>query len=195
MKKIILAIFIMLMSVTAIAAVNSDTMVVNGWGKLSQEQQQQILNQISKSASESDASNFVGITPKQLDSYVNLGERFGKMLGGAAKEVGIAANEFVNTPVGKWTLFLIIWKVMGGMLIHLFGGIFIFIMSTSILIWITKRSYCNIVYKYDETKTNIFGNHPLLRKDIERTNEDVVTVFLLFEAVIIVITLITIFSY
>lgn len=49
---------------------------------------------------------------------------FAHALAIAAKELGITINEFLDTPAGKLTAALIIWKVAGPALIHVLYGIF-----------------------------------------------------------------------
>lgn len=61
-------------------------------------------------------------TTEKIDKWVNVGERIGKMMGGAAKEVGIAVNDFVKTPVGQMTAALIIWNYIGSALVHVIAG-------------------------------------------------------------------------
>lgn len=53
---------------------------------------------------------------KDLDKakqWVEFGEMIGKAIGSTAKELNVAVNEFVQTPVGKMALVLIVWKVAG----------------------------------------------------------------------------------
>lgn len=48
-----------------------------------------------------------------LQSIANIGEQIGKGLGSAAKELGIAANEFANSKVGTIAIVIILWHFIG----------------------------------------------------------------------------------
>ena len=103
-------------------------------------------------------------TVDKIDEWVNLGERIGKMFGGAAKEIGVAANEFVATPVGKWTMALIIYKVAGTDLLKIVGA-FTLLFAT----WAAARKLrlaAGETVEYDLAKPNWFGNYPV--KSIHR---------------------------
>lgn len=124
-----LMMFMLLVSLfaPAHAALNSDSVAQAGFNKLTEQQKADILKQVADASAKSEVSTVVaGVTPTKVDEWVTLGERIGKIMGGAAREVGIAVNDFVKTPVGQLTMFLIVWKVMGGMLIHLAGGLIVF---------------------------------------------------------------------
>lgn len=124
-----LIIFMLLVTlvVPAHAALNSDSVAQAGFNKLTEQQKAEILKQVADASANSDVTTAVAsVTPTKVDEWVTIGERVGKIMGGAAREVGIAVNDFVKTPVGQLTMFLIVWKVMGGMLIHLLGGIIVF---------------------------------------------------------------------
>ena len=92
-----------------------------GWDKLSDVQKAEIQKQIAEQAAR--AANAPLVSVEKIDEYTQAGERVGKMLGGAAKELGVAVNTFIDTPAGKWTLALIIWKLMGASLTHIFGAV------------------------------------------------------------------------
>lgn len=110
--KNLIAVVMCMFAFPAFAAINNiDT---NG---LTEAQKAQLVQQAEqmKNATPLDTAN-------KVDQWVNIGEKIGKMLGGAAKEVGIAVNEFVQTPVGKMTAVLIVWNYMGSMIVHVLSG-------------------------------------------------------------------------
>lgn len=51
-------------------------------------------------------------TVEKLDQWSEISLKFAKAIGVAAKEVGVATNEFLGTPAGKFTAALILWKVL-----------------------------------------------------------------------------------
>jgi hypothetical protein len=50
-------------------------------------------------------------------------EGFAKAINIAAKELGVTVNDFLGTDAGKLTAVLIIWKVAGASIAHLFFGL------------------------------------------------------------------------
>ncbi len=94
------AIVLMMVSFSA-SAIDSRDIEKAGFDKLPASQQAQIIAQVEQ------ATNNGNAVPATANTILDVGERFvqmgsnlGKGLGQAAKEVGVAANEFVKTPVG-----------------------------------------------------------------------------------------------
>lgn len=155
MKKLLLAALLMF-SMSAHAAIDVNTAGLTPSQKADlvkmaeQMREQQASPVIAKSE---DIADTVG-------KWANVGEQFGKMIGGAAKEVGIAVNEFLKTPVGIMTAGLIIFNYVGGPIIHVTLGLLIFAVGMTLVTWFIRRSTAMKV-EYDLTKTNWFGNHPV----------------------------------
>lgn len=61
-------------------------------------------------------------------------EGFAKALVVAAKEIGVSANEFLQTDAGKLTAVLIVWKVAGTGLLSFFSGM-MFIALGQLVAW------------------------------------------------------------
>lgn len=51
--------------------------------------------------------------PSQLNEWAQLGQNIGQGLVGAAKEMGVAANDFAQTAIGKTVIVMLIWKFFG----------------------------------------------------------------------------------
>lgn len=140
-----------------------NTVAEAGFDKLSAEQQAQIVQSIT--AAQSKETDVVD----KVDKWVNVGERIGKMVGGAAKEIGVAANEFVQTDVGKMTAMLIVWNYMGSdvvnIFVHVVGGMMFIVIGLPTVFFIMRRSRDTVV-TYSDTKTNLLGN-PVVEK-VER---------------------------
>lgn len=132
---------------------------------------------------------------EKIDQWVNVGEKVGKMMGGAAKEVGIQVNEFVKTPVGQMTAFLIIWNYMGSMAVHVFGGLLIFITSFGLLTWFSRRlRTIEIVYD-KEAGRNWLGQYNVKSKNISAIGSDEFGFLLFGYAAALAVSLITIFTW
>ena len=92
-------------------------------------QQAAVVTQIAASVEQNAAGigSLAGDTSvEDIDQWVDLGEKVGKMLGGTAKELGIAANEFAKSPLGVMAMVLIIWNYAGADLYGFIVGIFWF---------------------------------------------------------------------
>jgi hypothetical protein len=69
-----------------------------------------------------------------MGEYAELGKKYGIALSEVAKSIGTTVNELAQTPVGKFMLVMVAYRVMGESLIGVLGGVIWF--STMIPIWI-----------------------------------------------------------
>lgn len=59
---------------------------------------------------------------KEIANYGDVAKGIAEAIGIAARELGIAVNEFVDSDAGKLTVVLIIWHVFGGQLLAVIGA-------------------------------------------------------------------------
>lgn len=184
-----------LISFSAFAGTNPDVIRTAGWENLSESQRAEITKMVADKSAAAVASP-IGAVPDvhKIDEYVAVGERVGKMMGGAAKEVGVAVNEFINTPVGKWTMFLIVWKYMGAMAMHFFGGMCVLLVG-AVTMFALFRRMTNLEVTYDQTKTNFFGNHPKISKTRSAFGADDFWAIFLGSAAFVAASMICIFTF
>jgi hypothetical protein len=96
--------------------------------------------------------------PKKVNEWVNVGDNISTALITAAEKLGIAADKFIDSKTGKLIVVLIVWKVMGGAIVHIAGGAIFWIVSTFIL-WMVFRKTC--VYdtiEYTNVEGKLFRN-------------------------------------
>ena len=78
-----------------------------------------------------------GLTPQltvdNVEKWSQVGKNVADAVAATAKGLSIEANEFIKTPVGKVTFFLITWKFFGAKLWTIIGGIFAWIILGSII--------------------------------------------------------------
>lgn len=104
-------------------------------------------------------------TLERIQMYVEVGKGIGAGLGEAARGLGVAVNEFAGTPVGKITMFLIAYKVIGGEIIDLALGIIWF--AITIPLWVSLfRKIClyesvKEVVVDGKVKERIYKNHDI----------------------------------
>ena len=194
MKKLLVGLMLSTVSLFAAAQISSQSLEQAGFNKLSETQKAEIVAQIAKNNEQKTDL----VDAKQLEvkaeKWVDLGERMGKMLGGAAKEVGVAVNDFVKTPVGQLTMLLIVWSYIGNALVHIFGGIFIIIVGLSMCMYWARR--CVDVYtEYDPEKVDIFGRARVRRVRRDAFSSDAIAGFTITSIVIIGIGLTVMLSF
>lgn len=76
---------------------------------------------------------------RETEAWANLGANIGTAVVSAAREVGIAANEFSQTSLGRVVTFVVVYKIMGrdalgvivGVTVLLFGMCMCIIMTRS----------------------------------------------------------------
>lgn len=161
MRHLIVFVTLLFISFTSVAGIDSKTVYSAGWEQLSESEKAEFLKNVADKAKKNSGPEATVSTVKNVSEWVDVGQKIGQMMGGAAKEVGVAVNDFVKTPVGQWTMALIIWKFMGSALVHVFGGLLVLIVGFSFIIFLMKRSV-SVVTKYDSEKVDMFGRSRLL---------------------------------
>ena len=184
MKKFLIAAAMMLSLSVANAAVDIDTR------GLTESQKAQLVQQAEQMKKATPLE-----TAEKVDKWVDVGERLGKMMGGAAREVGIAVNDFVKTPVGMMTAGLIVWNYMGSMLIHVVGGFTILFITFGLLTWYSGRLR-EVTITYDkEAGRNWLGRYPVLKREVTAMESDSWGFLLFGYAVSLAVSLFAIFSW
>ena len=89
----------------------------------------------------------------EVDAWTDLGQNIGRAAVGAAKEVGMAANEFAQTPLGIVTTTIVVYKLIGKDAVHFLLGSCMIFFGTLIGLWASRRRY---VRQY-EYRTVLFG--------------------------------------
>lgn len=145
MKKILMiaaSFLLMSMGHAAQVDVNDEKYMLN------EEQKTQVLAMIddlnAKRAAQKGPNTSAAVR-EEAAKWGELGANMGRAAVGAAKEVGMAANEFVSTPLGKVTMGIVIYKVIGRDIIK-------FIMGFSILVFfLTTGHYFLRMKRYSGT--------------------------------------------
>ena len=92
--------------------------------------------------------NQIDATVEKAHGWVGIGKELGQAFDGALGSLTQRSNEFAVTPVGKFTMFIVAWKVMGdqaiGVLnavVHLFCGFLELAIFLPLIIW-SYRKLC-----------------------------------------------------
>lgn len=89
-------------------------------------------------AEQMKAAKLKSETPvEKAKQYAEVGQMVGQALAATAKEMNVAVNDFATSPVGKMTMFLIVWKFFGNDVMHfMIGGLFLIVFG-----WLWNKYY------------------------------------------------------
>ena len=191
MKKFFVAI-LMMFSISAWAGNTSDAVNSAGFSKLSEAEKAEVIKMVADKASQKDV--MPTMTEDKVEKWVKIGSNIGQGLAGAAKEVGVAVNDFATTPVGQLTMMLIVWHMIGAQLIHVFGGIMIWIVGIAIIRHMVARAYPSKITYSKEVK-NFFGNYVVEKSEPIAIDDGNAAGWLFAYGVVLVAGLIAIFTF
>ena len=127
MKKLLAIVALVLaFAVPAAAQTGCDALEVNGLPE-------SVVIELKKKCLDL-AKPVTSISVDSMGEYAELGKKYGIALSEVAKSVGTTVNELAQTPVGKFMLVMVAYRVMGDDVIGVAGGVIWF--ATMIPIWI-----------------------------------------------------------
>jgi len=141
MKKLFkILLVLLLVSANANALSSKD---IQGFNDLTVQQQAEIIKTVADKKAQIDQEKLVPVTTvvQETEKWVNLGTSIGKGLASTAKELGVAVNDFAKTNVGQWTMFLIIFNIMGDEIIHFIFGILILLIGVTFTTVLLNRRF------------------------------------------------------
>ena len=193
MKKFF-AVILMAVSFSAFAGNDSETVRNAGFARLSEAEKAEVIKMVADKAASKDASVPAALTEDKVEKWVKIGSNIGQGLAGAAKEVGVAVNDFSQTPVGQLTMLLIVWHMIGAQLIHVLGGILIWIVGIAIIRHMVARAYPSKITYSKEVK-NIFGNYVVEKVEPMAISDDNAAGWLFAYGIVLIAGLIAIFTF
>ena len=193
MKKFFVAI-LMMVSISAWAGNTSDAVNSAGFSKLTEAEKAEVIKIVADKASSKDSSVPVALAEDRVEKWVKIGSNIGQGLAGAAKEVGVAVNDFSQTPVGQLTMLLIVWHMIGAQLIHVFGGIMIWIVGIAIIRHMVARAYPSKITYSKEVK-NVFGNYAVEKVEPMAIDDSNAAGWLFAYGIVLIAGLIAIFTF
>lgn len=107
-------------------------------GKLRIACEQAKLDQKAAQNTVSNAADLTkGLTPEKISAIGQTAQEIAKAIGAAAKELGVAANDFLFTPAGLLVLFGIFWKLFMVQAVGIIGLV--------IVLWVTRWWFLRIL--------------------------------------------------
>lgn len=89
----------------------------------------------------------VDTTVEKAHGWVGISKELGQAFDSALSSLTIRSNEFAGTKVGKFTMFIVAWKVMGdeaaeflNVCVHILGGFIELIIFLPLLVWSYRRT-------------------------------------------------------
>lgn len=130
------------------------------------------IKQLSDSAAQlkQENGNPSAVIRREAEAWGELGGNMGKAIVAAAKEIGVEANNFSQTPLGKIVTFVVLYKIVGAKIIAALAGIVIGIAGWILGIWfIRTRHWSATKYEYIPT---LFGLYNVKRVVEVRAGHD-----------------------
>lgn len=183
MKKI-LAILALSIASSTFAGVASQNGAYVDVSKLTSEQVAQINKQVADM--QSQPTNISANVRKEAEAWSELGANMGKAMVGAAREVGVAANEFGQTSLGKVVVGIVTYKVVGRDILGVIFGSVILVFGYGLALWlfITKR-WSDVQYEYEPVLWGMYKRQRVIKS---HTDNDVVTTKVLAGGVLLLLT-------
>lgn len=174
-----------------------------------QQQQQQGENKeeyvtVSVPKSSLTPQQQLNLKQQEVHGWVGIGKEVGEAVNGSLEAITHNANDFAHTGVGKVTMALVIWKVLGDQAVHIIAGFLILVIGLPLWIWSYRRTCLPRRILIENTilpdKTHTKKWQIVNDRDPDnRSKNELHDVFLVVHylglAVYIIILLITVFSY
>lgn len=164
MKQLFVALMMVVMSSMAFAGerVSIDT------SKLTAEQKEQLGKMVLQDSPKTDGEL------DMLEKAARFGQIIGSGIGAAARELGIAVNEFSQTTPGRVAMLILIWKYMGDAILGVMVGIPVLVLG----MWVgwkmvhrgRQRNYTR-EYVYVPVLWGLFNRRKLAKEVYNRNSE------------------------
>lgn len=194
-KRLIMGLILGVLALPISAFAKIDSVDLRG---LSEEQKAQLVQQAEQMKQQSGTNETIiekVSNPENLNKWVEVGKGMGIAIAEVAQHVGMAADKFLESSAGKITLALIIWKVIGTDLVHVFGGIAFMLVFIPMWFYFFKRICLVKSIRYLKPTD---GYKTIKEYEFCPSDDDYVNgtraIMLLVLALIVVVGLVTIFS-
>lgn len=164
MKQMFVALMMVVMSSMAFAGerVSIDT------SKLTAEQKEQLGKMVVQDSPKTDGEL------DMLEKAARFGQIIGSGIGAAARELGIAVNEFSQTTPGRVAMLILVWKYMGDAILGVMVGIPVLVLG----MWVgwkmvhrgRQRNYTR-EYVYVPVLWGLFNRRKLAKEVYNRNSE------------------------
>jgi len=106
---------------------------------LAQQQNQDEMVTVTVPKSSLSVQQQASIQQEHAKTWIGIGKEFGDAVNSGLAAVTTQSNNFAQTPVGKITVFLIAWKILGDQITHFIGGTLEILIFLPLWIWSYRR--------------------------------------------------------
>lgn len=133
---------------------------------------------------------------KRIDTYgkwVGIGKEVGVAVNSSLEAITNQADHFSQTGVGKFTMVIVAWKVIGDQLIHVVGGLLEILIILPIWIW-SYRKFCTSHRVLVKKEAGFWGAKEYHTTELE-SDGDVFWGHWIAAFFLLLVVLLTVFSY
>lgn len=135
---------------------------------LTKEQQAELTAQAAKMKSPEGIS---AAARKEVGAWADLGTNIGTAMVSAAKEVGVAANEFSQTGLGRIVTGIVVYKIMGRDILGVAVGSFVILFGFTIATWLLfTRRFGEVKYEYKPMLWGLWQRRVITEYKIDNDN-------------------------
>jgi hypothetical protein len=166
MKNCVLAIVFALFSTLSLAQSNQSTVVnVSNLTKEQQSAVQDVANQMAEKKSNAPAilQAIQNIDSTKVRGWAEAGTEAGKAVGNFAKEIGVVAQTFLDSFVGKATFVLVFMNYGGGKLAQFAFNVFAFVALTPLFSFFMWKVFKRFVLQVITTTEKKLHTNPFYR--------------------------------
>lgn len=100
-------------------------------------------------------------TAAKAREWVEIGNALGEGMAATAEKMGVVANDFAKSPLGKLAMVLIIWNYMGESLVLLGTGLGLVFIGGGLWIYMSRKLFgeYNEKGKFIKYDTNLISRH------------------------------------
>lgn len=140
---------------------------------LPQVQQDAIRQQVAEASKTAAPIAQVQAVTDAAAKWVEIGHAIGTTLVSTAQELGVTANQFATTPVGKIIVAIVIWKYLAADITHIGMGIVFLVIGLSLGLYFLRRVSHRKVTAEEWSAVPVFWGlytrRKLIRRDYEAT--------------------------
>lgn len=94
-------------------------------------------------------------TLTNVSQWVGVGKEVGEAVNGSLEAISKQAVEFAETDVGKLTVNVLIIKLLGPMIVHVVGGIFVLLIGLPVVVWLIRKNAVVRAIPMDQNKDGL----------------------------------------
>lgn len=165
MKKYLTAICFALLSATSFAQKGNTAVDVSNLSPEQQQAVQAVANQMAEKKSDAPAilKAIQNIDSNKIRGWAEVGTEAGKAVGNFAKEIGVVAQTFLESFVGKATFVLVFMNYGGGKLAQFVFNVFAFVALTPLFGFFMWKVFKRFVLQVITTTEKKYNTNPFLR--------------------------------